>query len=150
MTPPRFPSSGSLSISVLGRADSRSAPVGPAPAPVLIRSSPPFKGTLSKFLSALERDLVYDLGDLVDRVGRYGDLLARDEDNTWVAIELKIKSATGNDLTQLLSYMQDLAFSGRQPEQIRGILIAPNFGEKVLNAATLDSRVVLLRFLSER
>ena len=78
------------------------------------------------------------------------DLLARDEDNTWVAIELKIKSATGNDLTQLLSYMQDLAFSGRRPEQIRGILIAPNFGEKVLNAATLDSRVVLLRFLSER
>ena len=77
------------------------------------------------------------------------DVLAKTDADTWVAIELKIKPATGNDLTQLLSYMQDLAFSGCPREQIRGILIAPDFGEKVLNAATMDSRVVLLRFLSE-
>ncbi len=76
------------------------------------------------------------------------DLLAREPDGTWVAIELKIVSATGADLTQLQSYIQDLAFAEIPSEQIRGILIAPDFAEKVLNAAGGDRRVLLLRYLS--
>lgn len=78
------------------------------------------------------------------------DLVARTPDGVWVAVELKIVPANGADLTQLLSYMQDLAFAGIPREKIRGILLAPGFAEKVLNAAGSDRRVLLLRYLSER
>ena len=78
------------------------------------------------------------------------DLLAEMPDGTRVAIELKIIPATGADLTQLLSYMQDLAFSGVPYDQIQGVLIAPGFAEKVLNAAGADPRLQLMRFLSDR
>ena len=78
------------------------------------------------------------------------DLLAKTPDGTWVAMELKIVPATGADLTQLLSYMQDLAFSGVSYDQIQGVLIAPGFAEKVLNAAGGDPRLQLMRFLSDR
>ena len=75
------------------------------------------------------------------------DLLGKSGTGTWAAIELKIKPATGRDLTQLLSYMEDLAFQGVPRNKIMGILLAPSFGEKVLNAAGSDPRVRLLRFL---
>ncbi len=77
------------------------------------------------------------------------DLLAKTADGTWTAIELKIVQATGADLTQLISYLQDLAFAGIPHERMRGLLVAPSFAEKVLNAAGSDSRIVLLRFLME-
>lgn len=74
------------------------------------------------------------------------DFVARTMDGRWVAVEIKCKDAT--DLTQLLSYMRDLAFSLKLPqEKVGGILLAPNFGEKVLNAAADNTRVTLLRFL---
>lgn len=78
------------------------------------------------------------------------DLLAKTSDGTRVAIELKIVPATGADLTQLLSYMQDLAFSRVSYDKIQGVLIAPGFAEKVLNAAGADPRLQLMRFLSDR
>jgi transcriptional regulator with XRE-family HTH domain len=73
------------------------------------------------------------------------DFVARTVDGRWMAVEIKCKDAT--DLTQLLSYMRDLAFSLKlPPEKVGGILLAPNFGEKVLNAAADNTRVTLLRF----
>ncbi len=74
------------------------------------------------------------------------DLLARGENGEWVAIELKIVEATGGDFTQLLSYLSDLSFRGIATKKIRGLLVAPSFAVKVLNAAAADSRVTLLRF----
>jgi hypothetical protein len=63
-----------------------------------------------------------------------------------VAVELKITEARGGDFTQLLSYLTDLSLRGIAPRKIRGILIAPGFAKKVLNAAATDSRISLLRF----
>jgi len=74
---------------------------------------------------------------------------AKAPDETWVAVELKIIPATGTDLTQLVSYMQDLAFAGIPRDKIRGILLAPGFAEKVLNAAGSDRRIMLMRYLSK-
>ena len=66
-----------------------------------------------------------------------------------VVIELKIVTATGTDLVQLQSYLEDLKFAGYPPEQIKGVLIAPGFAQKVLNAAGGDRRIFLLRYLLE-
>ncbi len=76
------------------------------------------------------------------------DFVARTADGHWMAVEIKRKDAT--DLTQLLSYMRDLAFSLELPkEKVGGILLAPGFGKKVLNAAADNTRVTLLRFLRD-
>ena len=75
------------------------------------------------------------------------DLLARTDDGNWVVIELKMEPATGNHLTQLLSYLKDLHFAGTPLEKTKGILIAPGFGEKVLNVAGGHRDILLLRFL---
>lgn len=74
------------------------------------------------------------------------DLLARGSFGEWVAIELKIVEAKRGDLTQLLSYMADLERRGEAKAKVRGVLIAPDFAAKVLNAAAADPRVTLLRF----
>ena len=62
------------------------------------------------------------------------------------AIELKIKEATRGVFTQVLSYMADLEQRGERPEKVRGIIIAPSFAPKVLNAASSEPRVTLLQF----
>lgn len=78
------------------------------------------------------------------------DLVARTTDGRWIAIEIKCGEASDSALTQLLSYMSDLSFSLQlQAERVVGILVAPGFGEKVLNAAADNSRVRLLRFFHE-
>lgn len=74
------------------------------------------------------------------------DLLARGSSGEWVAIELKIVEARRGDLTQLLSYMADLERRGEAKAKVRGVLIAPSFAAKVLNAVAADPRVTLLRF----
>lgn len=80
--------------------------------------------------------------DRRDRV----DLLARSESNDWYAIELKIVGARTRDLTQLLSYMSDLTQEGVPPDNVRGLLIAPDFDSKLINAAAIQPQVELLRF----
>lgn len=77
------------------------------------------------------------------------DLVAQSGSKTW-EIELKIQPASGNDLTLVQSYLQDLAVVDKPAARIGGILSAPAFGENVLNAALGDPRVVLMRFLMER
>jgi hypothetical protein len=78
------------------------------------------------------------------------DLLAKTAAGRWVAIELKIDVADGRDLTQLQSYMHNLAFALKiADEDVHGYLIARGFQEKVLYAATGNPRIKLLEFLVE-
>ena len=74
------------------------------------------------------------------------DLLARGRSGEHIAIELKIVEARRGDYTQLTSYMGNLQSSGVSAEKVRGILIAPEFSQKVLSSAAIEPRVTLLRF----
>ena len=80
--------------------------------------------------------------DTRDRV----DLLAKGRSGEHIAIELKIVEARRGDYTQLTSYMGNMQSSGVPADKVRGILIAPAFSQKVLNAAAIEPRVTLLRF----
>lgn len=74
------------------------------------------------------------------------DLLARGRSGEHIAIELKIVEARRGDYTQLTSYMGNMQSSGVPADKVRGILIAPEFSQKVLNAAAIQPRVTLLQF----
>jgi len=74
------------------------------------------------------------------------DLLAKGKSGEHIAIELKIVEARRGDYAQLVSYMGNLESSGVPADKVRGILIAPAFGQKVLNSAATEPRVTLLRF----
>lgn len=85
-----------------------------------------------------------------DDKGEKVDLVARTASGKWYAIELKDDPATGNDLTQLLSYMRDIHYSlNISEESVYGLLIAPSFGEKVVNAAGMALRVRLLAYVTK-
>ena len=74
------------------------------------------------------------------------DLLAR-LGNVTIPIELKIKRAGGSDLTQLQSYRQDLIdHGGVSTENVLGILVAPQFSPKVLNAVKGNPGIILRWF----
>jgi hypothetical protein len=76
------------------------------------------------------------------------DLLARTDSGLWIAIELKSERADGRDFTQLQSYMQDLVFSLKVPQdRVHGYLLAPGFQDKVLNAAAGFPRIKLLEYI---
>ena len=74
------------------------------------------------------------------------DLLAKGRSGEHIAIELKIVEARRGDYTQLTSYMGNLQSSGVPTDKVRGILIAPEFSQKVLNSAAIEPRITLLRF----
>lgn len=74
------------------------------------------------------------------------DLLARGRSGEHIAIELKIVEARRGDYTQLTSYLGNLQSSGVPADKVRGILIAPEFSQKVLNSAAIEPRITLLRF----
>jgi len=74
----------------------------------------------------------------VDLLAKLGDVL--------VPIELKIKRAGGSDLTQLQSYRQDLINRGQAPENVLGILVAPQFSSKVLNVVSGSPGIILRWF----
>lgn len=74
------------------------------------------------------------------------DLLARGRSGEHIAIELKIVEARRGDYTQLTSYMGNLQSSGVPADKVRGVLIAPEFSQKVLSSAAIEPRVTLLRF----
>lgn len=83
--------------------------------------------------------------DTRDRV----DLLARGRNGEWFAIELKIVEASARDWGQLTSYMGELEQSGIASDKIRGVLVAPSFDKKVLNAVRTEPRVTLLKFYKQ-
>ena len=74
------------------------------------------------------------------------DLLAKGRSGEHIAIELKIVEARRGDYTQLTSYMGNLQSSGVPADKVRGVLIAPEFSQKVLNSAAIEPRITLLRF----
>lgn len=71
------------------------------------------------------------------------DLLARDENNHLVVIELKAGKAKDNALGQLLGYMGCLSAS---ESSVRGILIASGFDSRVVFAARGLSNVKLVKY----
>ena len=77
------------------------------------------------------------------------DLLGRGQSGEYFAIELKIVEASARDWGQLTSYMGELEKSGVTSDKVRGVLVAPSFDKKVLNAVRTEPRVTLLRFSKE-
>lgn len=78
------------------------------------------------------------------------DFIAQTEGGVWHVIELKKDDATGNDYTQLKSYMTNVARAfNTDIAKVHGILLAAGFRVRVLDAATHDDNVMLLRFLKE-
>jgi hypothetical protein len=71
------------------------------------------------------------------------DILARDERQTLVVIELKAGRAKDEALGQLLGYMGCLS---KNPGDVRGILVASNFEPRVVFAARGLPTVKLLRY----
>jgi hypothetical protein len=63
-----------------------------------------------------------------------------------IPIELKIKRASGSDLTQLQSYRQDLINRGFPRDSVLGILVAPEFSSKILNVMPGTTGVILRWF----
>jgi hypothetical protein len=75
------------------------------------------------------------------------DFLAKTLGGRWIVIELKCQEASGGDLTQLMAYMNNLGREKRVGNEVHGILLAPGFSARVLDAAGNDPRLMLLRFL---
>ena len=72
------------------------------------------------------------------------DPLALSLTGVYVAMELKIKTAGGSELTQLQSYNQDMRDSKRG--KFVGVLVAPEFSPKVENVARGVDEVRLRTF----
>jgi len=112
-----------------------------------------------EFFISLERDLENYLASnlemlekglkLVDRqvevtTGRV-DLLAEDSEGNLVVIELKAGKASDSSLTQLLAYISAIRERERS-RNVRGILVAHVFPEKVIYATRLMPYVKLKRY----
>ena len=72
------------------------------------------------------------------------DISAEDQAGARVLVELKAIKAPPEALTQLLGYMG--ALSGQDDRKIRGILVAPDFHERVIFAARATPNVQLRRY----
>ncbi len=74
----------------------------------------------------------------------FRDITVRDKDENLVVIELKAVKAGKDAVAQLLSYMGDAAKKqGIASNKVRGILVAPEFQEKALSAASVVPSVKL-------
>lgn len=72
------------------------------------------------------------------------DVLARDAQGGTVVIELKATCAKREVLGQIASYMSDImAETGKRP---RGILIAPEFDDRLIRAARMVAGLTLMRY----
>jgi len=74
------------------------------------------------------------------------DILAQDEDKNFVVVELKAGTASESVLTQLLAYMADVTAELSKGEAVRGIIVAYDFAEKLVAAATLLPTIKLMRY----
>lgn len=92
-------------------------------------------------ISQLEKGLVImdDNKEMVTEAGRI-DILAKDTHGNTVVIELKAGKARPESLTQLLSYMG--TFKGN----VKGILVAADFHEKILFAVKATPNVTLKKY----
>ncbi len=111
---------------------------------------------LENYIEKYWSNLDFGLGKTLQLCGRQAHLSATREkvdllassDEIVLPIELKIKRAGGSDLTQLQSYRQDLIDQGYAPENVLGILVAPQFSSKVLNVVRGGTGVILRWFES--
>jgi len=71
------------------------------------------------------------------------DITAQDRDGATVVIELKIGTADGDAIGQLLGYMGDLTDKGAR---VRGILIARGFELRAVSAARVIPTLRLVRY----
>lgn len=125
------------------------------------RSKAPLRGrsdwlekNLENYLVNQWRELDFALGRQLTLVGRQVNLgtstekvdLLAEMDEIVLPIELKIKRAGGSDLTQLQSYRQDIINRGKAPENVLGILVAPQFSSKVLNVVSGSPGIILRWF----
>jgi len=91
-------------------------------------------------------NLVEDGVEYQTEAGRI-DLIAQDKDGKVVVIELKAGKARDNALGQLLGYMGCISVSGKfNGKEVRGILIASHFEQRVIYAARGLSNVKLVKY----
>lgn len=97
-------------------------------------------------LAQLEPGLVVTDGGTERRVpSGFIDILAEDTRGTPVVIELKAITARRDIIGQILAYMGDIA-QERPGAEIRGILIAPSFDDKVRAAARMVPQLMLKEY----
>jgi hypothetical protein len=72
------------------------------------------------------------------------DILAKDKDDYFVVIELKVGTAGDAVLTRTLSYMADITKDLAGPTRVRGIIIAQNFSKRLILAVSLLQNVELM------
>lgn len=72
------------------------------------------------------------------------DILANDENDYFVVIELKAGKAKDNAIGQILGYMG--CISEKSPDKVRGILVASDFEQRVIFAAKALPLVKLVKY----
>ena len=83
----------------------------------------------------------------VPGIGR-ADIVALDQQNNLVVIEVKSGTADDSTLTQLLSYMHGLKC--KENREIRGIIVAEEFTRKLKQAATGLPNIKLVKITIEK
>ena len=73
------------------------------------------------------------------------DILAKDKEDYFVVIELKVGTAGDAVLTQTLSYMADISKDLAGQTRVRGIIIAQNFSKRLILAVSLLQNVELMK-----
>jgi RecB family endonuclease NucS len=74
------------------------------------------------------------------------DLFAKDSQGNSVVIELKAGKAKDAAIGQLLGYMGCIASSSTPPIQVRGILVASDFEQRVICAVRALPNVKLVKY----
>jgi len=102
---------------------------------------------LAKRVNEIENGLVLveNGNEYPTDVGRI-DLLAKDKQGNNVVIELKVGKAKDSALGQLLGYMGCIALSSTEHIQIRSILVASEFEQRVVYAARGLPHVKLVKY----
>lgn len=95
---------------------------------------------IEKGLALLENGVEYQTD-----AGRI-DLLAKDEQGSSVVIELKAGKAKDNALGQILGYIGCLASNADEHRNVRGILVASDFEQRVVYAAKGLPNIKLVKY----
>ena len=74
------------------------------------------------------------------------DILALDKDENFVVIELKAGTASDAVLAQLLGYMADIKKNIAGEKNVRGIVIAYDFSNRLISAISLLENVAVMRY----
>lgn len=107
---------------------------------------------ISRNLDQIEEGLkLYSAGDISGRqystdVGRI-DLLALDKNGSLVVIELKAGKAIDHVVGQILGYMSHIRKNLANGKEVRGIIVADDFDERLKYAAEEISKLKLKKYL---